>query len=154
MSVLGVVAVLAELAVGVFYLVLIAVGPDDPALDWLLTAIKLLFAAVYVATVVGLVWAWTRWSWLVIAAPIAAWIVFRVGYAIASGFVPEPPSDRALSRRPVQSRGQRGGRMVARRRATGGVRKVRAPQRRVAGNARPPRDEDQCHSDDAALRPE
>ena len=97
-SVLGVVAVLAELAVGIFYLVLIAVGPDDPALDWLLTAIKLLFAAVYVATVVGLVWAWTRWSWLVIAAPIAAWIVFRVGYAIASGFVPEPPSDRALSR--------------------------------------------------------
>ena len=87
-SVLGVVAVLAELAVGVFYLVLIAVGPDDPALDWLLTAIKLLFAAVYVATVVGLVWAWTQWSWLVIAAPIAAWIVFRVGYAIASGFVP------------------------------------------------------------------
>jgi hypothetical protein len=31
-----------------------------------------------------------------------------------------------------------------------GVRKVRAPQRRVAGNARPSRDEDQCHSDDAA----
>ena len=30
-----------------------------------------------------------------------------------------------------------------------GVRKVRAPQRRVAGNARPPRGEDQCHSDDA-----
>jgi hypothetical protein len=87
-SVLGVVAVLAELAVGVFYLVLIAVGPDDPALDWLLTAIKLLFAAFYVATVLGLVWAWTRWSWLVIGAPIAAWIVFRVGYSIASGIVP------------------------------------------------------------------
>jgi hypothetical protein len=31
-----------------------------------------------------------------------------------------------------------------------GVRKVRAPQRRVAGNSRPSRDEDQCHSDDAA----
>jgi hypothetical protein len=30
-----------------------------------------------------------------------------------------------------------------------GVRKVRAPQRRVAGNTRPPRGEDQCHSDDA-----
>jgi hypothetical protein len=30
-----------------------------------------------------------------------------------------------------------------------GVRKVRAPQRRVAGNTRPSRDEDQCHSDDA-----
>jgi hypothetical protein len=30
-----------------------------------------------------------------------------------------------------------------------GVRKVRAPQRRVAGNSRPSRDEDQCHSDDA-----
>ena len=29
------------------------------------------------------------------------------------------------------------------------VRKVRAPQRRVAGNSRPPRGEDQCHSDDA-----
>ena len=29
------------------------------------------------------------------------------------------------------------------------VRKVRAPQRRVAGNTRPSRDEDQCHSDDA-----
>jgi len=87
-SVLGVVAVLAELAVGVIYLVLIAASPDDPALDWLLTAIKLLFAAFYVATVLGLVWAWTRWSWLVIAAPIAAWIVFRVGYVIASGFVP------------------------------------------------------------------
>src|ERR1035437_1187175 len=26
-------------------------------------------------------------------------------------------------------------------------RKVRAPQRRVAGNARPPRGEDQCHRD-------
>ena len=87
-SVLGVLAVVAELAVGVFYLVLIAVGPDDPALDWLLTAVKLLFAAFYVATVLGLVWAWTRWSWLVIAAPIAAWIVFRVGYVIVSGFVP------------------------------------------------------------------
>ena len=87
-SVLGVLAVVAELAVGVFYLVLIAVGPDDPALDWLLTAIKLLFAAFYVATVLGLVWAWTRWSWLVIGAPIAAWIVFRVGYVIVSGFVP------------------------------------------------------------------
>ena len=37
--------------------------------------------------------------------------------------------------------GQRGGRMAARRRwgdPSGGVRKVRAPQRRVAGNARPP----------------
>jgi hypothetical protein len=33
-----------------------------------------------------------------------------------------------------------------------GVRKVRAPQRRVAGNARPSRDEDQCHSDDADHR--
>ena len=33
-----------------------------------------------------------------------------------------------------------------------GVRKVRAPQRRVAGNARPSRDEDQCHSDDAGRR--
>jgi len=33
-----------------------------------------------------------------------------------------------------------------------GVRKVRAPQRRVAGNARPSRDEDQCHSDDADRR--
>jgi hypothetical protein len=33
-----------------------------------------------------------------------------------------------------------------------GVRKVRAPQRRVAGNARPSRDEDQCHSDDAVHR--
>jgi hypothetical protein len=87
-SVLGVVAVLAELAIGVFYLVLIAAGPDDPALDWLLTAIKLLFAAFYVATVLVLVWAWTRWSWLVIAAPIAAWIVFRVGYVFVSGFVP------------------------------------------------------------------
>ena len=87
-SVLGVLAVVAELAVGVFYLVLIAVGPDDPALDWLLTAVKLVFAAFYVATVLGLVWAWTRWSWLVIAAPIAAWIVFRVGYSIASGIVP------------------------------------------------------------------
>src|SRR4029077_14945920 len=31
----------------------------------------------------------------------------------------------------------------------GGVRKVRAPQRTVAGNARPPRGEDQRHSDDA-----
>ena len=87
-SILGVVAVLAELALGIFYLLFIAVSPDDAALDWLLTAVKLLFAAVYVATVVWLVWAWTRWSWLVIAAPIAAWIVFRVGYAIASGFVP------------------------------------------------------------------
>jgi hypothetical protein len=35
-----------------------------------------------------------------------------------------------------------------------GVRKVRAPQRRVAGNARPSRDEDQCHSDDADHRRE
>ena len=41
--------------------------------------------------------------------------------------------------------------MVARRRATGGVRKVRAPQRRVAGNSRPPRGEDQRHSDDAGF---
>lgn len=88
MSALGVVAVLAELALGIFYLLFIAVSPDDPALDWLLTAVKLLFAAIYVATVLGLVWAWTRWSWLVIAAPIAAWIVFRLGYVIASGFVP------------------------------------------------------------------
>ena len=40
--------------------------------------------------------------------------------------------------------------MVARRRGNPfGVRKVRAPQRRVAGNARPPRGEDQRHSDDA-----
>ena len=38
---------------------------------------------------------------------------------------------------------RRGGNPVA------GVRKVRAPQRRVAGNARPPQGEDQCHSDDA-----
>lgn len=89
MSVLGVVAVVAELAVGIFYLVLTGiVGPDDPAQDWLLTGIKLLFAAVYFATVVWLVWAWNRWSWLVIAAPIVAWVVLRVGYAIASGFVP------------------------------------------------------------------
>jgi hypothetical protein len=87
-SVLGVVAVLAELALGIFYLLFLAVSPDDPALDWLLTAVKLLFAAIYVVTVLGLVWAWTRWSWLVIAAPIAAWIAFRLGYAIASGFVP------------------------------------------------------------------
>jgi hypothetical protein len=87
-SVLGVVAVLAEVALGIFYLLFIAVSPDDPALDWLLTAVKLFFAVIYVATVLGLVWAWTRWSWLVIAAPIAAWIVFRVGYAIASVFVP------------------------------------------------------------------
>jgi hypothetical protein len=35
-----------------------------------------------------------------------------------------------------------------------GVRKVRAPQRRVAGNARPSRDEEQCHSDDADRRRE
>jgi hypothetical protein len=35
-----------------------------------------------------------------------------------------------------------------------GVRKVRAPQRRVAGNARPSRDEEQCHSDDADHRRE
>jgi hypothetical protein len=35
-----------------------------------------------------------------------------------------------------------------------GVRKVRAPQRRVAGNTRPSRDEDQCHSDDAVGRRE
>ena len=35
-----------------------------------------------------------------------------------------------------------------------GVRKVRAPQRRVAGNARPSQDEDQCHSDDADHRRE
>ena len=42
--------------------------------------------------------------------------------------------------------------MVARRPGQpGGVRKVRAPQRRVAGNARPPRGEDQCHSDDAGF---
>ena len=33
------------------------------------------------------------------------------------------------------------------------VRKVRAPQRRVAGNTRPSRDEDQCHSDDAVVDP-
>ncbi len=40
--------------------------------------------------------------------------------------------------------------MVARRRGNpSGVRKVRAPQRRVAGNPRPPRGEDQRHSDDA-----
>ena len=41
--------------------------------------------------------------------------------------------------------------MAARRRGQprSGVRNVRAPQRRVAGNARPSRDEDQCHSDDA-----
>ena len=45
--------------------------------------------------------------------------------------------------------------MVARRRACpAGVRKVRAPQRRVAGNSRPPRGEDQCHSDDAGVRKE
>ena len=31
-------------------------------------------------------------------------------------------------------------------------RKVRAPQRRVAGNARPPRGEDQCHRDVAPIR--
>jgi len=46
--------------------------------------------------------------------------------------------------------------MVARRRrgdSIGDVRKVRAPQRRVAGNARPSQDEDQCHSDDADVRP-
>jgi hypothetical protein len=41
--------------------------------------------------------------------------------------------------------------MVARRRGDPcGVRKVRAPQRRVAGNTRPPRGEDQRHSDDVA----
>ena len=33
-----------------------------------------------------------------------------------------------------------------------GVRKVRAPQREVAGNSRPPRGEDQRHSDDAGRR--
>jgi hypothetical protein len=87
-SVLGVAAVLGELAVGIFYLLLIAVSPDDPALDWLLTVIKLLFGVFYVATVVGLVWAWTRWSWLVILAPVAAWVVFRVGYIVASAIVP------------------------------------------------------------------
>ena len=87
-SILGVAAVLGQLAVGIFYLLLIAVSPDDPALDWLLTVIKLLFGAFYVATVVALVWAWTRWSWLVILAPVAAWVVFRVGYAIASAIVP------------------------------------------------------------------
>ena len=39
--------------------------------------------------------------------------------------------------------------MVARRRGNPSVvRKVRAPQRRVAGNSRPPRGEDQRHSDD------
>ena len=46
--------------------------------------------------------------------------------------------------------------MAARRRRgdqSGGVRKVRAPQRRVAGNTRPSRDEDQCHSDDAVADP-
>ena len=50
----------------------------------------------------------------------------------------------------VESRSQRGDRMVARRRGNpSGVRTVRAPQRRVAGNPRPPRGEDQRHSDDA-----
>jgi hypothetical protein len=46
--------------------------------------------------------------------------------------------------------------MVARRDGAtrSGVRKVRAPQRRVAGNARPPQGEDQCHSDDAVDRRE
>jgi hypothetical protein len=87
-SLLGVAAVAGELVVGIFYLLLIAVSPDDPALDWLLTVIKLLFGAFFVATVGGLVWAWTRWSWLVIAAPIVAWVVFRVGYHIASALVP------------------------------------------------------------------
>jgi len=87
-SVLGVAAVVGQLAVGIFYLLLIAVSPDDPALDWLLTVIKLLFGAFYVATVVGLVWAWTRWSWLVVAAPVVAWVVFRVGYVVASAIVP------------------------------------------------------------------
>ena len=50
------------------------------------------------------------------------------------------PAARDLTRRVGWPR-QRGGRMVARRRwgdPSVGVRKVRAPQRRVAGNARPP----------------
>jgi len=87
-SVLGLAAIAGELAVGIFYLLLIAVSPDDPALDWLLTVIKLLFGAFYVATFGGLVWAWTRWSWLVITAPVVAWVVFRVGYVVASAIVP------------------------------------------------------------------
>ena len=57
-----------------------------------------------------------------------------------------------VDRRPpaVEFGGQRDGRMAARRPGQPvGVRKVRAPQRKVAGNARPPRGEDQRHSDDA-----
>ena len=67
---------------------------------------------------------------------------------------PSPGLGRARSRLhprgAVESPGQRGGRTVARRRATGGVRNVRAPRRRVAGNARPPRGEDQRHRDESA----
>ena len=56
---------------------------------------------------------------------------------------------------PVELRSQRDGRMAARRRGQpGGVRKVRAPQRRVVGNTHPPRGEDQRHSDDAGETPE
>src|ERR1035437_5204028 len=50
--------------------------------------------------------------------------------------------------------GRRVGRTIAcstvaalRRLQASSSRKVRAPQRRVAGNARPPRGEDQCHRD-------
>ena len=67
---------------------------------------------------------------------------------------PEPTTeDRAqvaARRRGVDCEGQRGGWTVARRRATAGVRNVRAPRRRVAGNARPPRGEDQRHRDESA----
>ncbi len=63
------------------------------------------------------------------------------------------PSLRRTRAERVVSPGQRGDRMVARRRGNPfGVRKVRAPQRRVAGNSRPPRGEDQRHSDDAVLK--
>jgi hypothetical protein len=71
---------------------------------------------------------------------------------------PPPESMNWLRRSaPVECDGQRGGRMAARHvggNPEKGVRKVRAPQRRVAGNARPSRDEEQCHSDDADRRRE
>jgi hypothetical protein len=87
-SILAVASIVAQLAIGVFYLLVLATSPDDPGLDGAWTVIKLLIVAIYVLTAGLLVWAWTQWSWLVIAAPIAAWVLLGIGYRIASGVVP------------------------------------------------------------------
>jgi hypothetical protein len=124
--------------------------------------LKLVVVAGWVALLAFGLLQWLRRRWLVFGVPFIALVSWwghqrdRVGLdrlVSQVGLLRLSQACSAAQRKIAMSARRSDGRAPAG--ATSAVvRKVRAPQRRVAGNARPPQGEDQCHSDDAARRRE